>query len=99
MHKDDFAGLNGFVWWVGVIENRIDPLAIGRCQVRILGWHSQDKNEVPTSKLPWSYPIYPINNSKEFSAPRVGDWVLGFFFDGKNGQQPVMFGVMPGIIP
>jgi hypothetical protein len=32
-----FAGLNGFAWWMGVVENRNDPLKMGRCQVRIFG--------------------------------------------------------------
>jgi len=39
----------------------------------------------------------PINNSKSFSAPRVGDWVVGFFMDGESGQFPIMMGVLPGI--
>ena len=31
----DVAGRNGFVWWVGTVESRQDPLKLGRCQVRI----------------------------------------------------------------
>ena len=30
----DFAGKNGFIWWVGVVEDRQDPLKLGRCRVR-----------------------------------------------------------------
>ena len=41
--------------------------------------------------------MYPINNSKTFSAPMIGDWIVGFFLDGENAQQPVMMGVLPGI--
>jgi hypothetical protein len=93
----DFAGKNGFIWWVGVVENRVDPLAIGRCQVRIIGWHSQKKTEVPTESLPWAHPMYPLNNSKSFASPKVDDWIVGFFLDGENAQQPVMMGVLPGI--
>jgi hypothetical protein len=94
---NNFAGLNGFVWWVGEIETRIDPLGLGRCQVRIFGWHTNNKKLIPTEDLPWAHPIYPINNSKSFSAPMIGDWVVGFFMDGEAGQSPVMFGVMPGL--
>jgi hypothetical protein len=96
-NRNSFNGLGGFVWWVGEIENRVDPLAVGRCQVRIFGWHTNNKSQLATKDLPWAHPVYPINNSKSFSAPRVGDWVVGFFMDGESGQFPVMLGVMPGM--
>jgi hypothetical protein len=41
--------------------------------------------------------MYPINATKVFSAPQLGDWVLGFFLDGVNAQQPVMMGILPGM--
>ena len=93
----DFAGKNGFIWWVGEVENRADPLALGRCQVRIFGWHTSDTELIPTEQLPWAHPMYPLNNSKAFSSPAIGDWIVGFFIDGENAQQPVMMGVLPGI--
>ena len=93
----DFQGKGGFIWWVGVIENRMDPIKLGRCQVRIFGWHTDNKALLPTKDLPWAQPVYPLNNSKAFSAPRLGEWVVGFFMDGMNGQSPVMLGVLPGI--
>jgi hypothetical protein len=92
---NNFAGLNGFVWWVGEIENRIDPLGLGRCQVRIFGWY--DQGNIATKDLPWATPMYPINNSKSFSAPAFGEWVVGFFMDSEGGQFPIMMGVLPGI--
>ena len=52
-----FMGKEGFVWWQGVVEDRHDPLYLGRCKVRILGWHSEDKNDMPTVSLPWAYPV------------------------------------------
>ena len=97
-NRNSFIGLGGFVWWVGVIEGRVDPLAIGRCQVRIFGWHTSNKSQLPTKDLPWAHPVYPINNSKSFSAPEIGDWVVGFFMDGESAQFPVMFCVMPGML-
>ena len=93
-----FLGMNGFVWWIGVVENNNDPVKIGRCQVRIFGWHTDDKNLIPTADLPWSHAVLPINNSKSFSVPSMGDWVTGYFFDGKSGQFPAYFGVLPGVI-
>jgi hypothetical protein len=41
--------------------------------------------------------MYPLNNSKSFASPKVDDWIVGFFLDGENAQQPVMMGVLPGI--
>jgi hypothetical protein len=96
---NNFIGKDSFVWWVGVIEYRADPLAMGRCKVRIFGWHTDNQLELPTDNLPWALPMYPINNSKTFEAPRVGDWIVGFFMDGMSAQAPVMMGVLPGIVP
>jgi len=93
----NFIGKNGFVWWIGVIEDRVDPLAMGRCKVRIHGWHSDNKSILPTEELPWSLPVFPVNNSQSWTAPLVDDWILGFFMDGENGQFPVMLGVIPYI--
>ena len=92
---NNFAGLNGFVWWVGEVENRLDELEMGRCQVRIFGWYG---SEIPTSDLPWAQAMYSLNGgSSTFSTVRVGDWVVGFFLDGENAQSPVMMGILPGI--
>ena len=98
----NFIGKDGFNWWVGIVEDRLDPLGLGRCKVRIFGWHgdmsNESKKEIPKEDLPWAVPLYPVNNSKTFSSPRVDDWVVGFFFDGPSGQFPVMMGVLPGIV-
>jgi phage baseplate assembly protein gpV len=95
--KNNFIGLNGFVWWVGIIENRMDPLNMGRCQVRIFGWHTDNQALLPTKDLPWSQPMYPLNASKLWLPPMVGEWVVGFFMDGESAQFPIMMGVLPGI--
>jgi len=92
-----YLGMNGFVWWIGVVEDRIDPLKMGRCRIRIFGWHTEDKTQIPTEDLPWAQPVLPINNSDEFSTPREGDWVMGFFMDGASGQFPIYTGVLAGI--
>jgi hypothetical protein len=94
---ENFIGKDGFVWFIGVVEDRIDPLGLGRCKLRIFGWHTTNTSELPTTDLPWALPMYPINNSKSFSAPKINDWVVGFFMDGVSGQAPIMMGVLPGI--
>ena len=99
MHRNNFIGLDKFVWWIGIVENRNDPLGIGRCQVRIFGWHNTDATAVPSADLPWAQPMLPITNPNTFGKPRIGDWIVGFFLDGESGQLPIMMGVIPGITP
>ena len=60
VNNHNFAGLNGFVWWMGEIVNRFDELGLGRCQVRIFGWYGDD---IPVEDLPWAFPMNPINNT------------------------------------
>lgn len=97
MERKNFMGLDGFVWFVGIVENRLDPLNLNRCQVRCFGWHTEDKASIPTADLPWAQPILPVNGSFTSDGPKEGDMVVGFFTDGASGQFPVIFGVLPGI--
>ena len=97
MDRNNFIGLNGFVWWIGVVEDRGDPLQLGRCKVRIIGWHTDNKSLLPTSDLPWASPINPLTGSSTFSPIKVGDWIMGFFMDGENAQFPYMLGIVPGL--
>jgi hypothetical protein len=90
-------GHDNFVWWIGVVEDRVDPLNLGRCKVRIFGAHTENLQLIPTSSLPWATPLYPINDSRSFSAPLEGDYVFGFFLDGLSSQAPAMLGVFPAI--
>ena len=99
MEKEEdknFAGKNGFIWWFGVVEDRQDPLKLGRCRVRCVGWHADDKVRLPTEDLPWAMPSLPTNNTNPY-APKEGDMVFGFFVDGENAQEPIILGVLPGI--
>lgn len=90
-------GHDNFVWWIGVVEDRFDPLNVGRCKVRIFGSHTDNLDILPTKNLPWATALYPLNNSKSFSAPMEGDYVFGFFLDGLSSQAPAMMGVFPAI--
>jgi len=97
MEKDkDFAGKNGFIWWTGIVENRNDPLKMGQCQVRCVGWDADNKMHLPTKDLPWSKPLLPVNGTTVF-APKEGDMVIGFFIDGESAQERVMMGILPNI--
>ncbi|MGA1047467.1 MAG: hypothetical protein ACO3UU_05620 [Minisyncoccia bacterium] len=91
---------DGFIWWVGVVEDRYDPERLGRCKVRIFGYHTANKTLLPTKDLPWCVPIQPITSAAMSGigttplGPVEGTWVVGFFLDGSDGQQPAMFGTI-----
>jgi hypothetical protein len=91
-----FAGKDGFVWWIGIVEDRQDPLKLGRVRVRCVGWHAENKMLLPTNMLPFSMPLQSSNVSSPYP-PKEGDMVFGFFMDGENGQSPVIVGVFPSI--
>jgi len=97
MFDKSFMGLNGFIWFIGVVENRNDPLNLGRAQVRIFGWHTENKAEIPTKDLPWAQPIFPPNSTTTTSSMKEGQYVVGFFSDGESAQQPIIMGTFPGI--
>jgi hypothetical protein len=93
----NFLGKDGFNWWVGVVESRMDPLNLGRCRIRIFGWHTDNLQELPSEDLAWAHPLLPVNAKDLSNTPYENDWVVGFFMDGESGQFPVYFGVLPGI--
>ena len=93
----NFEGLDGFVWWKGVVEDRMDPLMLGRVRVRIFGLHTEDKSQIPTDTLPWAQVCLPIDHGNNVVGLREGDWVFGFFMDSTICQMPCVIGMIPGI--
>lgn len=91
---------DGFIWWIGVVEDRMDPEKSGRVRVRIYGYHTDDKTYLPTNDLPWAVPITPITSASISGVgttplgPVEGTWVIGFFLDGADMQQPAIFGTI-----
>ena len=91
---------DGFNWWIGVVEDRMDPEQCGRVRVRIYGYHTDDKTYLPTRDLPWAIPILPITSASTSGVgsaplgPVTGTWVIGFFLDGEDMQQPAIFGTI-----
>lgn len=90
----NFLGHDGFIWWVGVVEDIRDPDTLGRCKVRAFGYHDDEVN-IPTADLPWATSIHSPNTSNLYSPLKVGDWVFGFFLDSLNAQEPAIVGVIP----
>jgi lysozyme len=95
INDKNFMGLDGFVWWFGVPENRQDPLGLGRVQVRIYGWHTDSLSDIPSQNLPWASVVHAVND-RAFGTPREADLVFGFFADGRSGQVPIILGIVPG---
>lgn len=102
-----FAGRDGFVWWIGVVEDIEDPLLLGRAKVRIFGYHPRytpqaettgdSNNTVPIADLPWVTVVMPPNLPNFYGRLRLGEWVLGFFLDGVEAQEPAILGYIPGL--
>jgi len=94
---ENFIGKDGFNWWIGVVESRNDPLKMGRCQVRIFGYHTENKQLIPTADLPWAPCLVSPNSQQGFTTPKEGDYVMGFFADGESNQAPTIMGIYAGI--
>jgi predicted chitinase len=88
--------------YTGVVENRQDPHKLGRCQVRIVGLHTDDKTILPTEDLPWAYPMQPVTSAAISGigtspvGPVPGTWVVVMFRDADQ-QMPIMLGTVGGI--
>ncbi len=97
-----FLGRDGFVWFVGVVEDRHDPEKLGRVKVRALGYHTEDKAKIKTDDLPWAEVMQPVGSN---AMAGIGDspigivegsWIVGFFRDPDAMQEPVIMGTLPG---
>ena len=99
----EFMGKNGFQWFVGVVEDRQDPQTLGRLRVRCLGYHTENLDKLPTSDLPWAHVMNPITSATVSGLGQSplgaveGTWVVGFFQDGSDAQQPIIIGTLPGV--
>ena len=91
-----------FQHFFGVVEDRQDPLRLGRVRVRAFGIHTEDRAKIPTEDLPWATPVMPYTSAsisgvgESPTGPVEGTWVFGFFIDGKQMQQPMILGTLAG---
>ena len=71
-----------------------------RYKVRIVGQHEQEESDVSAEELPWAQVMYPITagggQGGSFMTPaiRQGNFVFGFFLDGKDEQTPIIMGIL-----
>lgn len=89
-------------WFTGVVEDRHDPDELGRVRVRIFGLHTDDISKIPTNTLPWAHVIMPPTSASVSGVGYTptglveGSWVVGFFADGDNCQDPIIMGSIHG---
>lgn len=90
------------ITFYGIVEDRNDPLMVGRVRVRIHGIHSENKQYIATPDLPWAQVLLPTTSAGLSGIGTQhglieGSTVFGFFRDGKNKQDPVITHVSAGI--
>ncbi len=69
-----------------------------RCRVRIVGYHACEE-DLPDKDLPLAHVLLPSNTTTSGGCGQTmqyqgGEVVVGFFFDGEDAQQPVIFGTL-----
>jgi hypothetical protein len=79
-------------------ENPEDDIYAFRCRVRIVGYHACE-DDLPDKDLPLAHVLLPSNTTTVGGAGQTmqyqgGEVVVGFFFDGDDAQQPVIFGTL-----
>ena len=94
----DRKSADEFVWFIGRVENRDDPLQVGCVQVRCFGFHGMS---IDAKDLPWAHVLQSTESSGVWGFGRspnglaVESWVVGFFADGKRAQEPIVIGSLP----
>ena len=65
---NNFAGLNGFVWWMGEIVDRTDELGMSRYRVRIFGWYGDEieDSDLPMKKHDWVVGFFMDGESGQY---------------------------------
>lgn len=74
-----FLGFDSFRWFEGVVEDRFDPLELGRVRVRVYGIHTSQKVKseqegIPTDELLWMTVATPTTSARTSG---IGDAPLG----------------------
>jgi len=89
-------GFGNFLPFIGIVESTGDETNAGRVKVRAVDIHPPiETGEVTTPQLPWAVPLNGTYKSV-VNTPSVGEWVFGFFADGRDAQHPFLLGTIPG---
>ena len=86
-------------FFVGIVEDRNDPLKMGRIRVRVAGLHTHDLEVLPAKDLPWAMLMQPAAGGTGAAAigPAEGTTVIVIFNDYPQCQQPIVIGTLAGI--
>jgi len=94
----NFAGQSGLYWFIGVVEDNLDPDKSGKVRVRCFGIHTEDLSKIPTDSLPWALVGVSTNSSSsDIGSIVIGSIVYGRFLDGQEMQLPLVEGLIPGL--
>ena len=68
-----------------------------KVKVRIIGYHSPNRTDLPTKDLPWAQVLMPPIYSQRSGIGSIhqlqlNSWVVGFFMDGTSAQIPIVMG-------
>lgn len=88
-------------FFYGIVEDRNDPLQVGRVRVRVHGVHTDDKKLISSADLPWSQVLIPTTSAglSGFGHGHglvEGTTVFGMFRDDER-QDFLVLGVALGI--
>ena len=88
-------------YFYGIVEDRQDPLKVGRVRVRIHGIHTDEKTLIATADLPWCQVILPTTSAALSGLGTghglvEGSTVFGYFRDHAK-QDPIILGSAAGI--
>lgn len=93
----NFMGQDGTYWFIGIVEDNLDPDNNGRVKVRCYGIHSEDKTELPTEHLDWYLTSVSTNSSSsDIATIEIGTCVKGIFLDGIDMQIGLVESIIPG---
>ena len=98
--QGDYSAFTTQRTFIGVVEDRNDPLQLGRVKVRAYSIHTEDKSQTRTRELPWAMVVQPNNaaiSGVGYSGTGLleGTWVFGMFLDA-DYQNPLVIGSLHG---
>ncbi len=92
-------GEEGFRWFLGIVEDIVDPMQLGRVKVRILNEYDEG---IETGDIEWAHVMLPTTSGTvqgvgDTPCLSVGSNVIGFFLDSQEKQLMMILGSYPTI--
>ena len=92
-------GEEGFRWFLGIVEDILDPLQLGRVKVRVINEYDEG---IDTKDIEWAHMLMPntsegVEGVGDTPGLAVGSNVLGFFLDSQEKQIMMVLGSFPTI--